>query len=152
MAKPNARERDEFFDEHLPYEISMLRFTFLELQQPVAGPLGNVLIEAFCLHARNLIEFFKNKDSCDFDPREFTAAGHRLHKSFLPGALLMRINEQISHLTANRTVISAEKIGPADRLRMFMAIEGEVTRFASGLSLIYRPRWQLPLIVPRAQP
>jgi hypothetical protein len=89
---------EEFFTDHLPYEINMLRVSFALLSTGVMGPaLTNVLIESFCVHARNLIEFFKNKDSCDFDPRDFAIAAYQLEKRFLRDSILPKINNQISH-------------------------------------------------------
>jgi hypothetical protein len=53
--------------EHLPYEICMLRKTFVELNDRAKiGPqaqrpdelIPNALKESFCIHARSLIDFF----------------------------------------------------------------------------------------------
>jgi hypothetical protein len=58
MAKPNKDKLKEFFVEHLPYEIDMLRDAYVLLETGLLGRvLENLLIESFCVHARNLIEY-----------------------------------------------------------------------------------------------
>ena len=61
MANPDKKIL-EFVREHLPYEIDMLRSTYLTLYQGgVDWAIRNALIESFCIHARNLLEFFSKK-------------------------------------------------------------------------------------------
>ena len=50
---------DEVLSKHLQYEIHMLGFTYGALRQPVEKSTGYALIESFCIHARNLIDFFR---------------------------------------------------------------------------------------------
>ena len=135
MAKPNQQLLLEFFTEHLPYEINMLRATYALLQTGgLLGPIvANTLIESFCVHTRNLIEFFKTKDSCDFDPRDFASPGYELNKRFIGDSILPKITNQISHLTVNRQVDPAAKIGPEDRFQIMKSLEGEIARFKSHL-------------------
>src|SRR5438552_15746243 len=50
---------EEIFKEHLHYEIDMLLATFVRLLAPVSDPVvANALIESFCIHGRNLDDFF----------------------------------------------------------------------------------------------
>jgi hypothetical protein len=62
----------EIIDEHLPYEIDMLRLTYRELEATVVrGPNESrhqnacrfALIESFCVHARSLIDFFADSST-----------------------------------------------------------------------------------------
>lgn len=51
------------FARHLPYEIDMFRELYPELSSgKYSQLLHNSHIESFLIHARALIEFFKNKD------------------------------------------------------------------------------------------
>lgn len=134
---------DEFFTEHLPYEIGMMRASILALAtRQLDGFETNAFIETFCLHARNLIEFFKRKESCDFDPRDFTVAGFKLHKRFIGDGALQRINRQISHLTKGRTADRAQKINGNERVEMLQAIEKEIDRFLQHLTPERRAMWE----------
>jgi len=138
MAKPKTPELEEFFGEHLPYEINMFRASYLLLGTGLLGAvLNNALIESFCVHARNLIEFFKTKDSCDFDPRAFTVQAYALNKRFIGDSILPKITNQISHLTVNRTSDNSKKIGSADRKAIAESVEREIARFKSNLT----PDW-----------
>lgn len=79
----------EIRNEHLPYEINMLRGTFNKLREidkaggvPNNAPVEqqvvrNALIEAFCMHARSLIDFFSR-------PREGLAKDDTVVTEFAP--------------------------------------------------------------------
>ena len=70
MVKPTQQDIDDFLGYHLPYEVEMLRATHILLRHGiplVAGDkdwkqlIANVFIKSFCVHARNLIEFFEKE-------------------------------------------------------------------------------------------
>ena len=50
--------------EHLPYELNMLKWSYAALYDDEPAPfrdhmlICNLANESFCLHARNLLEFF----------------------------------------------------------------------------------------------
>jgi hypothetical protein len=135
---------DEFFCEHLPYEIDMMRGMYAELKK---GPhsvqlLQNSHIESFHIHARNLIEFFKNKTPCDFDPRLFTEPSYQPDGNFISAGLEAKINQQISHLTAQRTGAQEGKLGPDQWTEIGEAIEEQIERFEKALKAKYKPKWK----------
>jgi hypothetical protein len=139
---------DEFFKEHLPYEIGMMRDSIhaLAIRDGLGEFEKNAFIETFCLHARNLIEFFKQKDPCDFDPRDFTH-GFELNKRFIGDRALPKINRQVSHLTKGRTKDTARKITGDELTKMHQAIEAEIKRFAQHLKPEWREKWKVgPLL------
>jgi hypothetical protein len=141
--KPAPHLKEEFLTEHLPYEVSMLRATYelARAQKPAAE--HNAMVESFLLHARNLIEFYKDRPSCDFDPRMFTNASYQLNKDFIPEQLAARINRQVSHLTAKRLSQSADELGPRDWALILRALEEELSRFAKALTKEYAEKWLL---------
>ncbi|QOZ77013.1 hypothetical protein XH83_17050 [Bradyrhizobium sp. CCBAU 53351] len=102
-------------------------------------------IECFHLHARNLIEFFKNKDPCDIDPRRFTKPGYEPNGNFIANDLEARMNQQISHLTAKRTDDPTKQLGPKERQEISKAIEAEITRFEKALTPQSEALWRLGL-------
>ena len=57
--------REDLIRSHIPYEFKMLVGTFGRLNAPAHADnvLNNALIESFCLHARALVDFFKNEQS-----------------------------------------------------------------------------------------
>ena len=141
--RPHPHAKEEFFTELLPYEISMLRATYDLARAPKPATEHRAMVEAFLLHARNLIEFFKDKPSCEFDPRMFTAASYQLDKEFVADTVLPRINAQISHLTARRISSEAAMMGPRDWALIVRALDSEVNRFRNALTAEYREKWSV---------
>src|SRR5271154_3221288 len=102
------RMLEEFLGEHLPYEIDMLRATFTCLCMRVfTGALQNGIIEAYAIHARNLLEFFC-KDGNAWPVDELCDAAYKPMSP--PKHVLKKINSQIAHLTKNRTTDQSKKL------------------------------------------
>src|SRR4051794_17297670 len=93
---------EECIREHLPYEISMLRWLYGKLLSSHDQPDANAFIESFFLHARNLVAFFRNDTDCGFDPRYFTKQDYQVAGNFVPAGLVKKINQQIQHLGSDR--------------------------------------------------
>ena len=101
----------------------MLVYTFdklLLVEQLVERSLQagqvNALIEAFCLHARNLDEFQGSGRGETFKAETLAASEYTpLASDRERKDLVRKINKQISHLTEQRTSEAKEKIGTADR-------------------------------------
>jgi hypothetical protein len=107
------------------------------------NPIRNALIESFCVHARNLVEFFKNDDGCDFDPRWFTVDGYQLNKRFVGDSLLSRIARQIAHISRDRITLVHDKIDGDEQDRVKEAVEGELARLQQSLREEYRSKWKV---------
>jgi hypothetical protein len=78
--------------------------------------------ECFCLHARNLINFFwedKPPNAKDAVARHFTDASYNPFGGICPQektrGLYGKLNKQITHITYDRTNDEAEKLGSDDR-------------------------------------
>jgi len=126
----------EIFNEHIPYEIDMLRKAYhLTAGQRPKGVLKNALIEAFCIHARSLIDFFKCKRLRDED----VIASDFTNVAFIPEindaveplkTIKIRMNKQIFHLTRDRTIVEAAKFDPGrDGPDVVNRLEKEIARF-----------------------
>src|SRR5262245_56157113 len=145
MAKRATQEQREFFFvDTLEYEVLMMRETHRLLR---AGGqtqvLVNALVESFCNHARNLIEFFKDHRDCDFDPRWFTN-GYALQKQFVGNAVLSRIAKQIAHISKLRMDERHNKIGAKEQDKIKADIERELDRFCRHLKPPYDRKWKIP--------
>ena len=148
--KPAPHLKEEFFTHHLPHEIEMLRATY-ELARAARPPAEHeALVESFLLHARNLIEFFQDRPTCDFDPRMFTAGSYRLNRDFVADGVLPRINRQVGHLTVKRTTQEADRPGPRDWALILRALEEEIARFTKALRRDYAEKWS-PQQQPKAE-
>jgi len=143
--------------KHVGYELDMLVYTFdkLLLVEPLvtrsfqAGQV-NALIEAFCIHARNLDEFFQCsgqgntlKAATFADSRYKPRPNDKERKN-----LISRINKQISHLTEQRTSEAEEKIGSADRAKLYSILIAEADNFTRHLQPHIRPAWKYVLSSP----
>src|SRR6516162_6299974 len=96
----------EAFAHHLVYEVCMFRLTYLFLRLPAwSGELANAIIESFCVHARNLIDFFSEESATPGQSDNFMGAKHFCngYAAWTEGGpsndLRGRLNRQISHLT-----------------------------------------------------
>lgn len=130
-----AERADYLLRRHICYEVQMFKETYAQVLRGALNQFDrNMHIECFCIHARNLIEFFKNKDPCDIDPRRFTNSKYEPNGNFIDATLEAKINQQISHLTSKRTHGSQEQLGPEHWKRIKDAIETEIDRFANALT------------------
>ncbi|MCK1390648.1 hypothetical protein [Bradyrhizobium sp. 1] len=138
-----AAQKQEFWEEHLPYEIDMMRATFaIAITGSPSQAVHNAMVESFLLHCRNIIEFFKYNPPCDFSPTFFTDGTFKLNKTFVNAKLYDKINQQISHLTAERTKLNKGKLGPSEWKILKDQIEGEIARMEKSLTLSARNSWK----------
>ena len=126
--------RDDLINEHLPYELCQMRYA---LQRLVASDfsdqrLKNVMVAAFWLHARNLIEFFTGtKKRCAFDfTEQRTYAAQHLPRGRTRKKLLQHINGQITHLIFDR--VTKEKLD-VEVFDVYEKLEAEFQSFKSSL-------------------
>lgn len=122
MSKVREKQTDQVLQaasEHLLYEISMLRWTTDALAVTNLGrptpPLVymNALLESFCLHARNLLDFLYPKQprpddmiAPDFfdDPDEWSPPD----LTPLLGTVRGRAGKELAHLTYQRLAVTKE--------------------------------------------
>jgi hypothetical protein len=140
----------EIKNRHLPYEINMLRGTFKQLKQiddnggvPKEAPIAqkvvrNALIEAFCIHARSLIDFLTNRSdpkagdgatAAEFAPN-FTSD---LDVSVDPlKSIRTKLNKEIFHLTKKRPDTGQFDVS-TDGIELLRLLEADIKRFQSEL-------------------
>ncbi|HXQ74021.1 MAG TPA: hypothetical protein VN844_26190 [Pyrinomonadaceae bacterium] len=141
-----AAQKKEFWEEHLPYEIDMMRAIYpVAVAGSPSRAVHNAMVEDFLLHCRNIIEFFKYNPPCDFSPIFFTDGTFKINKTFVNAKLYDKINQQISHLTAERTRVKTDKLGPSEWKILKDQIEGEIARMEAALSDDARRSWKYNL-------
>jgi hypothetical protein len=138
MPSPSPASADELLGYHLVYEIWMLREIYQRCPHANDKVINNALLESFCVHARNLIEFFEKR------AKIYTEA------SYLPYAtsnisqkqrqkMQRRINTQISHLIHDgRTANDLEKINPRERAEILNMLSAEIAEFKANLAQRYK--------------
>jgi hypothetical protein len=144
--KGTMDKRNEIISVRVPYEIKMMKYTYEQLQSPALNsPADWVLIECFCLHVRNLIDFFWKDEplnSKNAVARHFTHATDQCYSPFAgicpKKGIYGKINKQIAHVTYDSTEIEAEKIGPDDRKTLYDLVVKEIHNFRQHI----RPRYR----------
>lgn len=143
---------------HVGYELDMLVYTFDKLilvQHPIvrrsfqAGQV-NALVEAFCIHARNLHEFFQGSRADTLKANMFADGQYKPRPNDPePKSLISKVNKQISHLTEQRTSVAEEQIGSTDCVRLYSMLIAEADNFTRHLRPHPRPAWKY---VPGTEP
>jgi hypothetical protein len=96
--------------QHVAYELGIFRKIFGAISR--SGPIDVVLLEAFLLHTRNLIEFFFNgAPKGNILPKDFGASAGR-DKDAEMQELRSEINQLVSHLTWER--VTVHELRPQD--------------------------------------
>ncbi|MGJ4940691.1 hypothetical protein ACQR1W_08980 [Bradyrhizobium sp. HKCCYLS1011] len=129
----------KMLNHFIPYEVGMMRALFERLSAGSPSQLQrNAEIEAFHIHARNLIEFFTNDKQCAIDPRTFADSSYTVNGNFIPKKLESKISQQIVHLTHERTDVEKDKLSDSERGETLRFIEAQIRRFEKAL----KPEWQ----------
>jgi hypothetical protein len=130
---------EEIFREHLHYEINMLLATFVQLKATGHDPVvANALIESFCIHARNLDDFFLGRRGAKAET--FAKDSYAPYiGGRISSTLDKKLNTQIAHLSDARTSDPAQKINAKDRLELVRTLLTEVHNFAKHLQSKYEP-------------
>lgn len=139
----------EAFEHQLAYEVNMFRHTYNFLHVPAWSPeLANAIIKSFCVHARNLIEFFDQESATPGQARSDYIGAKHFCNGYIPWTnggpsndLRGRLNRQISHLTYDRTSKEEEKIGAKERAELVELIERELEIFSGCLRKPYVEKW-----------
>ncbi|MFN4014228.1 MAG: hypothetical protein ACK4JB_02750 [Reyranella sp.] len=131
---------DDLIREHLPYEITMLVRTYDRLIKPLPGDdefLTSVLIESFCMHARNLLEFFEKGPRNEQElAKTYTRNGYA---SLHPRKHSKELNQQVSHLIyGGRSTNKEEKIDGRWRFKILETVREELERFKE---FVIDPKW-----------
>ncbi len=136
------KTQDAFVQHHLPYELWMMRESLAAARRGApTRAQQNLNVEGFAIHARNLIEFLKNGDDCGFDPTDFTTDAFA-KRAFIRPTLVDMINQQISHLTSNRTENQKEKFDEPQWRETASLVEEEFKRWTNNLSHEWAAKWE----------
>jgi hypothetical protein len=112
----SQQDRLAYLPEHFFYELLMLRYTAMRVQEVQSQLLWNALYESFAVHARNLYDFLRNED----DQRNFKASDYI--KEFDCGKLTIkgkidRMQQQVLHLGKQRVMPESQRRVNADDVK-----------------------------------
>jgi hypothetical protein len=93
--------------------------------------LNNAIIESFCVHARNVIEFLEKS----YVSKIYTGQAYKYQRD---KNTYSRISAQITHLVYDgkyqRAILEREKIGLEERANILNSLADEVEKFKNSLS------------------
>jgi hypothetical protein len=125
------QQRQDYLDEHLPYELKMLRYTYGQMLQRQHYLSWNAHFESFATHAANLVRFLTNTDTGNFKASDFVKGGYRARIGDAHGAM-EKLKRQVFHLAKNRPKTVIDKFSTEPHAKeVFEWIE---TNFADFLS------------------
>jgi len=134
-------QKTKHLEEHLPYELAMLRYCFKQLHTAAERDYS-AYIESFCIHARILKEFLGNKaeagnlKACDYDDGFEWKPPNRLFGAF------QKIGPQITHLSQRRPTGSThKKFTFANAQDVFAWLEPTFCEFIKKLTPHYQSYW-----------
>jgi hypothetical protein len=125
-----SRGVQNYLEEHLPYEVSMMEHTLERLAHTKNKADWNAFLESFCIHARNLKMFITNDrggGSTGVIARDFVEFNKRTDSN-LTGAF-QRLNEQTAHLSKKRTVDPTKKFTIEDARNIYKWLTPAITYF-----------------------
>src|SRR3981189_2884944 len=94
------QQKRDYLDEHLPYMLKMLRYTYGQMLQKQHYLSWNAHFESFAVHARNLVKFLTNSDARNFKAHKFVQ-DYKARVGDIQGAMA-KLEQQVFHLGKNR--------------------------------------------------
>jgi hypothetical protein len=140
----------EHLEEHIPYELLMLRFTLAKLKTEKHPLAWNAMLESFAVHARNLYWFLINKRNHQEDhiASQFTDSYTVPNTSEMTGPF-QRLNQQVMHLGKQRKRADADKFQTHQADSVAGWIESAVPRFREALAPEVKQRFKLDAVPPQ---
>jgi hypothetical protein len=126
----NQQQRD-YLEEHLPYMLKMLRYTYGQMLQKQHYLSWNAHFESFAVHARNLVNFLTNNDTGNCKASEFVQ-GYRARIGDDQGAMT-KLREQVFHLGKKRPRHVVDKFNTEHAKKVYNWIEKNFADFLSEL-------------------
>jgi hypothetical protein len=123
----------EILGHHYTYELDMLEDTYGLIRDTQIKQ--NAFMESFCIHARNLIEFFRGdgRQYVETSYTPFATAKSRIDK------LNQILNQQIAHLDIKKRVVNDdEKISNETRYELLKILAKESIEFREHLKPEFR--------------
>ena len=137
----NDKKNAAFLEEHLFYELLMLRYSHQKISNEMGQLDWNAFMESFILHARSLVDFLSNKgNSNTFQAKDFTT-GYK-HKGKSKIGVYQDIDRQFTHLGLLRSNDPATKIGKDRAAILYNWIEEALPIFTGCLEPKFAQHWK----------
>jgi hypothetical protein len=134
-------QKTAYLEDHLPYEILMLRYTFQKIMAFQSQLDWNAYYESFVLHARNLYLFLTNGDGSNAKASDFIA-GFKAQKTNETISAFQRLGTQVFHLGPARPSDELQKVAIVQATVVNNWLDQNFSSFIDGLDEKYRLHWQ----------
>lgn len=119
-----AAQLSEHLEDHLPYELLMLRYTHGRMQTEQHPLVYNTMYESFCVHSRNLWDFLNNEGTGNnLKVRELAKDFSAPKDADAQRVLNFDMQGQVFHFNKGRPSTQAKKVGLAKCKLVFDHIE-----------------------------
>src|ERR1043166_2628722 len=153
MAEFSEQELLDYFNEHVLYELLMLRFSRSRLQS-APQLLWNAMFSSFNVSARNLYDFLNNKGTKnEVNLHEYRKHANNFKLSSISDitGTLQKINEQVFHMGRKRPKDTGKIT--LDRVeRVFTWAESNMLGLVASFDEGFRSRIQMDRADPNHQP
>lgn len=123
--------KTDYLQEHLPYMLKMLRYTYGQMLQAQHYLSWNAHFESFSIHARNLTRFLSNNDKGNAKAAEFVK-DYKARIGDVSGPM-SRLQNQVFHLAKQRPKDVVAKFDTEDAKAVSGWIEDNFKDFLSKL-------------------
>ena len=131
---PSQEKSIEHLEDHLPYELLMLRHTYERMNTPRYPLDWNAHYESFAVHARNLFDFLTNRATANnFKASHFSTAFKVTKNDEVQRIINQDLHSQVLHLGKNRESDEDKKVGHQKREKVFTWIETNMAAFIDSL-------------------
>lgn len=145
-----ADAMDDVLREHLPNEVKRLNDAFMRLLvRDLDRTMVNILIESFCIHAHNLIEFFLEETSTPKGRNAVAGARHYVGRSYtaFEGNNIRaeesyeKLRSQVDHIRYGKEKVASQLQGP-ELTYLKRALDAEIKTFVASLPPRYLATWK----------
>jgi hypothetical protein len=147
-AEIETEQKIKWLDEHLPYELMMVRYTSKMLKENVFWLDWNAYHSAFAVAAANMAGFLTNNDTGNLKASDFVT-GFKARKGEL-AAKFAKMEPQIFHLGKGRSSEKG-KFDIDDATEVANWIDSEISKFLSQLGE-WKKYWNAARAEPQERP
>ena len=137
----SEQQKADFLSEHGPYEMLMLTHCLSVCKSSSERLEWNTHFESFVVHARNLYCFLTNRDSGNFQARDFLSEGFEAKEPQKFHATFQRVRDQVLHMGKKRPSTGPTKAQLPELETVYVWIAEKLREFVEALPKEYQSKW-----------
>jgi hypothetical protein len=142
VASESEAQKLAWIEEHLAYELLMLRYVYRRLNEQQTQMEWNASFVAYAVYARNLYNFLRNEDTQNLKALDYVR-NYKANVTDKSKGVFQRLRDQVFHLGKSRpTGKSDKKADLKDAEVALKWIEKHFADFIGRLNEPYSSRWK----------